>query len=155
MSRAGGALGKAIFSKTGGNNLCYGGGLFGGIDSYQSSDKKHTSARVAEGVSKGATSAMKYGSLPVTLADMAMKKVGLKDYTLGKIYDSLSSTVGGVVDLAKGNDRALDSVHEKNIRGDQGKITQSAVKAGEWRADEGFGGGMKEFGAISPIALHD
>jgi hypothetical protein len=127
------AGGRALVSQTSANILRYGAAGLSGIHAYQGSDQTSQGGRITEGVGVGASRAMMYGSLPVTIADMALPK-GVKP---SEIYDSLANTAGAIVDTAKGDGLALNRVNDANQRGDHGKIIQEASRLGQGLSDTG------------------
>lgn len=84
------------------------------------------------------------GLLNAVLPDSIIKKSG------GLISGNLSTSVRSIVtvgeSLITGDTRGLDDFHTRSKRGEFGVVFQAASEAGDYWAEKGVAGGLKEFG---------
>jgi hypothetical protein len=106
------------------------------------SDATTTTGKVVNGVAAGGISLAASKLHPgVAIADLA---------TGGAVSQNLNNGVNATVTivdgLATGNTDGMESLHRKNMEGQNGAAARKAAEAGEFWADKGVSGGLSEFG---------
>ena len=70
--------------------------------------------------------------------------------TGGAVSQNLNNGVNApitIIDgLATGNSEGMENLHQENLRGDNGVIAREAAEAGDFWAEKGVSGGLREFG---------
>ena len=117
--------------------------VFEGINAYVTSKNRTTGGKLADATLTGASEALVVANPVTALADLALPK----DYKLSKMYRGGSGAVTALGEgLVSGDTSAMESFHEASKRGEYGKVMQVSSEAGDYWAEHGVIGGLKEFG---------
>jgi hypothetical protein len=117
--------------------------VFEGINAYLTSKNRTTAGKVADATLTGASEALVVANPVTALADLILPK----DYKLSKMYRGGSGAVTALGEgLLTGDTSAMESFHEASKRGEYGKVMQVSSEAGDYWAEHGVIGGLKEFG---------
>jgi hypothetical protein len=121
------------------------------------SDASSRTGKVVNGAAAGVLTkvAAQALSTPVAVADMVLNVAGEKlvgekmnkaagGYITGHAISTPANLATAYFEAARGDTRALDKFSEKARGGDYGAIYQAAVNAGDYWADHGIVGGLKE-----------
>ena len=119
-------------------------------DAYKSSSATTTTGKASEAAANGAVNlALSY--TPVLGGIAAVENLVTDDpkkKAVSGVYNGTASIVGGLVDLkVTGNTKALEGFHDRSKKGDFGPVMKSASEAGDFWAEKGVVGGLKEFGS--------
>jgi hypothetical protein len=114
-----------------------------GINAYVTSKNRTTAGKVADATLTGASEALVVANPATAVADLVLPE----DYKLSKMYRGGSGAVTALGEgLLTGDTSAMESFHEASKRGEYGKIMQLSSEAGDYWAEHGVIGGLKEFG---------
>lgn len=117
--------------------------LFEGISAFVTSKNRTTAGKVADATLAGASGALVVANPVTALADFVLPK----DYKLSKMYRGGSGAVTALGEgLLTGDTSAMEGFHEASKRGEYGKVMQLSSEAGDYWAEHGVVGGLKEFG---------
>lgn len=134
LQRAGGALNIAA-------------GALTAVDQFQRSEAQSTVARTASAGGAGTLAVAVGARHPYfAAADAAAQLLGAPDTPsniINRSVDTIATVGEGVV---TGDIRGMDSLHQSNLRGDNGPVFQAAAEAGDFWAEHGVVGGLSEFG---------
>jgi hypothetical protein len=135
-------LGRITASKPFVRGLVVVGSAFEGIASYFDSTAKTTTG-------KGVNAALGAGSGALTMANPYVAGGDFllpKGYKLSELYHGGATGWTAIGEgLLRGDCEAVDEFHQRSMRGHYGKVMQAASEAGEFWAEKGIAGGLKEF----------
>jgi hypothetical protein len=117
--------------------------VFEGINAYVTSKNRTVTGKVADATITGASEALVVANPATALLDFALPK----KYKLSKMYRGGSGAVTALGEgLLSGDTSAMEGFHEASKRGEYGKVMQLSSEAGDYWAEHGVIGGLKEFG---------
>jgi hypothetical protein len=121
-------------------------------DQMKRSSAGTTGGKATSGVLAGVANELGYGMNPyLGVADAAAglileKGFGVKGVTPSQVVNQSIDTAVTFGEAAiTGDTSSLQELHEKNLRGENGPIWQSAAEAGEYWEEHGIVGGMEQF----------
>ena len=115
-----------------------------GINAYETSQNRTETGRIADATVTGASGALVVANPLTAIADVVLPK----DYKLSTMYRGGSGAVTALGEgLLTGDTSAMESFHEASKRGEYGKVMQLSSEAGDYWAEHGIVGGLKEFGS--------
>ena len=119
------------------------GGLASGVHSYLDSTNKTQTGKLANAALGAGSGTLVMANPVVALAD----HFSPEGYKLSEVYHGGSNAVTAIGEgIATGDTRAMDDFHSRSKRGDFGKVMQVSSEAGDFWAEKGIVGGLKEFG---------
>jgi hypothetical protein len=72
--------------------------------------------------------------------------VAPKGYKLSEVYRGTAGALSSIGEgLVTDDTRAMDEFHKRSMNGSYGKLMAAASEAGEFWADKGLRGGLREF----------
>lgn len=117
--------------------------LFEGISSYLTSQNRTQTGKIADAALTAGAGALVAANPVTALADFALPK----DYKLSALYRGGSGAVTSLAEgFITGETASMEGFHESSKRGDYGKLMQVSSEAGDFWAEHGVIGGLKEFG---------
>jgi hypothetical protein len=117
--------------------------VFEGINAYVTSKNRTTGGKVADATLTGASEALVVANPVTALTDLALPK----NYKLSTMYRGGSGAITALGEgIVTGDISAMESFHEASKRGEYGKVMQLSSEAGDYWAEHGVIGGLKEFG---------
>ena len=117
--------------------------VFEGVNAYVTSKNRTTAGKAADATITGASEALVVANPVTAIADLVLPK----DYKLSKLYRGGSGAVTAIGEgLLTGDTSAMEDFHEASKRGEYGKVMQAASEAGDYWAEHGIVGGLKDFG---------
>jgi hypothetical protein len=144
-SRIGSGLmkfGKIVASKAFVRGLVVVGSALEAVSSYADSTAQTTGGKVAN-AALGAGSSALLMSVPLVAGADVLTPEG---YKLSEIYHGGAGAITAIGEgMLTSDTRAMDEFHKRSMAGHYGKVMQAASEAGEYWADKGFVGGMREF----------
>jgi hypothetical protein len=144
-SRAGRLLlktGRVISSKAFVRGLIVVGAAVEAVESYVDSPAQTTGGRVANAALGAGAGALTMANPYVAIVDL----VAPKGYKPGEHFHGTADAVTAIGEgVFTGDIRAMDEFHKRSMQGDYGRVMKAASAAGEYWADKGIGGGLKEF----------
>jgi hypothetical protein len=154
-SRVGGMLltaGRISASKPFVRGLVVVGAALEGIAAYQESTAQTQTGKLANAALGAGGGALTMANPYVAAADL----VAPKGYKLSEVYRGTAGALTSIGEgLLTGDTRAMDEFHERAMKGAYGKVMAAASEAGEYWAQKGVFGGLREFGdAISWWVSH-
>jgi hypothetical protein len=135
-------VGRITASKNFVRGLVVVGAACEGAASYADSTAHTTGGKVANAALGAGSGALTMMNPYVAVADFAAPT----GYKLSEIYHGGAGAVTAIGEGMLMNDtRAMDDFHKRSMEGHYGKVIQAASEAGEFWANKGIGGGLKEF----------
>jgi hypothetical protein len=149
-SRLGAALlttGRIAASKAFVRGLIVVGAALEGIAAYEESTAQTQAGRLTNAALGAGGGALTMANPYVAAADL----LAPKGYKLSELYRGTAGAVSTIGEgLLTGDTRAMDEFHRRAMKGSYGKVMAAASEAGEYWAQKGVWGGLREFGnAIS------
>jgi len=125
--------------------------VLNGVWQYGESTSTTTAGKTINAIGAGAVDGVLTKAVPVVAAvdaaaslvlpESVMKKAG------GGIGGTLNTSVRAITTvgegLVTGDTRGMENFHEKSVKGDYGVVFQAASEAGEYWAEHGVVGGLK------------
>ncbi len=135
-------VGKITASKTFVRSLVVVGAAMEGIASYADSTADTTTGKVANAALGAGAGALVMANPLVAGADA----IAPEGYKLSEVYHGGAAAVTAIGEgVLKNDSRAMDNFHKRSMEGGYGKVMQAASEAGEFWANKGVAGGLKEF----------
>lgn len=133
--------------RTAGNVLNVAGGVLTGVDQYNNSNAQTTVGRTTSATGAGSLAVAVGARHPyLAAADAAANLLGAPETpsnVLNRSVDTIATVGEGLI---TGDTRGMESLHQRNLRGDHGPVFQAAAEAGDFWADHGVVGGLEMFG---------
>lgn len=137
--KIGGALANPVVQKA----LMVVAAVAAGVHSYADSTNRTTTGKVTNAVLGAGTGALVMANPMVALAD----HFAPKGYKVSEVYHGGSNAVTAIGEgLITGDTSAMEDFHARSKKGDFGKVMKLSSEAGDYWAEKGIGGGLKEFG---------
>ena len=145
--------GKLISSKPFVRGLIIVGAAVEAVESYIDSPAQTTGGRVVNATLGAGAGVLTMANPYVALIDLAAPK----GYRPGEVFHGTADAVTAIGEgFVKGDIRAMDEFHKRAMQGGYGKVMKVASEAGEYWADKGIVGGLKEFAdALNWWISHD
>lgn len=136
-------VGRITTSKNFTHGLVVVGAACEGVSSYADSTARTFGGKAANAVLGAGSGALTMLANPyVGAADLAAPD----GYKLSQLYHGGAGAVSALGEGILTNDsRAMDDFHRRSMQGHYGKVIQAASEAGEYWANKGIGGGLREF----------
>lgn len=123
------------------------GGVLTGVSQYQNSNAQSTAGRTVSATGAGSLAVAVGARHPyLAAADAAASLLGSPETpsnVLNRSVDTIATVGEGLI---TGDTRGMESLHQRNLRGDHGPVFQAAAEAGEFWAEHGIVGGLRQFG---------
>jgi hypothetical protein len=120
------------------------GALLEGVNAYQTSKNQTTGGKVADAALSAGGGALVVANPIVALTDVFAPK----GYKPSEVYRGGAGAVTAIGEgVITGDTRAMEGFHEASKRGEYGKVMQASSEAGDYWAEKGVVGGLKEFGS--------
>jgi hypothetical protein len=135
-------LGRITTSKPFVRGLIVVGSAFEGIASYFDSTARTTTGKSVNAALGAGSGALTMANPYVAGGDFLLPK----GYKLSELYHGGATAVTAIGEgLLRGDCEAMDEFHRRSMRGHYGKVMQAASEAGEFWAEKGIVGALKEF----------
>jgi hypothetical protein len=146
-------VGRIVSNKTFVRSLIIVGAAVEAVESYIDSPAQTTGGRVVNGALGAGSGALTMANPYVALIDLAAPK----GYKPGELFHGTADAVTAIGEgVATGDLRAMDEFHKRSMHGDYGRVMKAASEAGEYWAEKGIVGGLKEFAdAVHWWICHD
>lgn len=129
---------------TAGNVLGIAGGALTAVDQGLNSSAQSNEARVVSGTLAGTASYALGATNPYLAAGDALAGLAGAPDTPGNVLNKSIDSIVTVGEAAVTQDiSGLENLNERNLRGDNGPVFQAAAEAGEYWAEHGVVGGLK------------
>jgi hypothetical protein len=120
------------------------GALLEGVNAYQTSKNQTQAGKVADAALSAGGGALVVANPVVAIADVFAPK----GYKPSEVYRGGAGAVTAIGEgVVTGDTRAMEGFHEASKRGEYGKVMQASSEAGDYWAEKGVVGGLKEFGS--------
>ncbi|CAM4076812.1 SpvB/TcaC N-terminal domain-containing protein [Zobellia nedashkovskayae] len=119
------------------------GAVTAGVHSYVDSTNTTEAGKIANAITGGATGTLVLANPVVAVAD----HFAPEGYKVSEVYHGGSNAVTSIAEgLVTGNTKSMDDFHTRSKKGDFGKVMKVSSEAGDFWAEEGISGGLKQFG---------
>jgi hypothetical protein len=136
------AVGSITTSKPFVRGLVVVGAAAEGVASYIDSTAETTTGKVANAALGAGSGALLMANPWVAGADV----LAPQGYKPSEVYHGGAAAVTAIGEgLLKNDSKAMDNFHKRSMEGSYGKVLQAASEAGEFWAEKGVAGGLKEF----------
>jgi len=134
--------GRIVSSKAFVRGLIIVGAAVEAVESYIDSPAQTKGGRVANAALGAGAGALTMANPYVALVDLAAPK----GYKPGEVFHGTADAVTAIGEgVFTGDIRAMDEFHKRSMQGDYGRVMKAASEAGEFWAEKGIVGGLKEF----------
>ncbi|MDH4135459.1 MAG: RHS repeat-associated core domain-containing protein [Anaerolineae bacterium] len=137
------ATGRVVSSKAFGGAVIAVGALVEAVGGYLESPAQTTTGKITNAVLAGGGGALVMANPWVAGADL----IAPKGYKLSEVYRGTASSLTSIGEgFVTGDTSAMEEFHTRSKAGEYGKATKAASEAGDFWAEKGIVGGLREFG---------
>lgn len=133
--------------QTTGRVLGVAGGALTAVEQGANSSAQTDAGRVISGTAAGTASYALGASHPyLAAADAVATLAGAPDTPSTILNSSIDTLVTVGEGVVTGDSRGVESLHQRNLSGENGPVFQAAAEAGDFWAERGVMGGLSDFG---------